>query len=141
LASIGEQWKTAGAWRSAGVNDAAQVALLRQAQRRVRSCPLSTSASCSTLSMLRAGRKRSTWGSIASAPTAQGPSWHRLGLADGLPEAGDMERYWHVGARQPWLGAAVFLRAPGPFLRANRETQLGREFDAFLENSVLATAS
>jgi hypothetical protein len=38
-----------------------------------------------------------------------------------------MDRYWHVGARQPWRAAEVFPRAPGPFLRADRENQLGRE--------------
>ena len=41
-----------------------------------------------------------------------------------------MERYWHVGARQPWLAAEVFPRAPGPFLRADRadrENPLARE--------------
>jgi putative SOS response-associated peptidase YedK len=43
------------------------------------------------------------------------------------PEAGDMERYWHVGARQPWRAAEVFPRAPGPFLRADREKPLSRE--------------
>jgi putative SOS response-associated peptidase YedK len=43
------------------------------------------------------------------------------------PEAGDMERYWHVGARQPWRAAEVFPRAPGPFLRADRENPLSRE--------------
>jgi len=37
------------------------------------------------------------------------------------PEVGDMERYWHVGARQPWRGADVFPRAPGPFIRAAPE--------------------
>ena len=38
-----------------------------------------------------------------------------------------MERYWHVGARQPWRAAEVFPRAPGPFLRADREKPLSRE--------------
>jgi len=38
-----------------------------------------------------------------------------------------MERYWHVGARQPWRAAEVFPRAPGPFMRADRENPLGRE--------------
>jgi putative SOS response-associated peptidase YedK len=37
------------------------------------------------------------------------------------PTAGDMERYWHVGARTPWRGAEVFPRAPGPFIRAQRD--------------------
>jgi len=43
------------------------------------------------------------------------------------PEAGDMERYWHVGAHQPWRAAEVFPRALGPFLRADREKPPGRE--------------
>jgi hypothetical protein len=34
------------------------------------------------------------------------------------PTAGDMERYWHVGGRNPWRGTEVFPRAPGPFIRA-----------------------
>ena len=38
-----------------------------------------------------------------------------------------MGRYWHVGDRQPWRAAEVFPRAPGPFLRANKENLLGRE--------------
>jgi len=33
-----------------------------------------------------------------------------------------MERYWHVGGRNPWRGAEVFPRAPGPFIRAARES-------------------
>ncbi|HYN58132.1 MAG TPA: hypothetical protein VET87_01080 [Rubrivivax sp.] len=37
------------------------------------------------------------------------------------PIAGDMERYWHVGARTPWRGAEVFPRARGPFIRAQRD--------------------
>jgi putative SOS response-associated peptidase YedK len=37
------------------------------------------------------------------------------------PEAGDMERYWHVGARTPWRMSDVFPRAPGPFIRAGRD--------------------
>ena len=36
------------------------------------------------------------------------------------PEAGDIERYWHLGARTPWRMADVFPRAPGPFIRAGR---------------------
>ena len=38
------------------------------------------------------------------------------------PEAGDMERYWHIGARQSWKLAEVYPRAPGPFIRAARDT-------------------
>ena len=37
------------------------------------------------------------------------------------PEAGDMERYWHVGAQQPWRGGEVYPRRPGPFIRRARE--------------------
>jgi putative SOS response-associated peptidase YedK len=37
------------------------------------------------------------------------------------PEAGDMERYWHLGARTPWRMSDVFPRAPGPFIRAGRD--------------------
>ncbi len=33
------------------------------------------------------------------------------------PQAGDIERYWHVGGRTPWRGAEVFPRAAGPFIR------------------------
>ena len=32
-----------------------------------------------------------------------------------------MERYWHVGARTPWRATEVFPRAPGPFIRAERD--------------------
>jgi hypothetical protein len=35
------------------------------------------------------------------------------------PEAGDTERYRHVGSRQTWRGSEVFPR--GPFMRAARE--------------------
>ena len=37
------------------------------------------------------------------------------------PEAGDMERYWHVGGRTPWRGGEVFPRGQGPFIRAARD--------------------
>ena len=37
------------------------------------------------------------------------------------PEAGDIERYWHVGARQPWRGGEIYPRRPGPFIRRARE--------------------
>jgi putative SOS response-associated peptidase YedK len=44
------------------------------------------------------------------------------------PEAGDMERYWHVGGRNPWRGVEVFPRRPGPFIRrAVDSTELARE--------------
>lgn len=44
------------------------------------------------------------------------------------PEAGDMERYWHVGGRQPWRGGEVFPRRPGPFIRRQRDSaEPGRE--------------
>ncbi|MBP6816980.1 MAG: SOS response-associated peptidase family protein [Burkholderiaceae bacterium] len=42
------------------------------------------------------------------------------------PEGGDMERCWHVGARQPWRTADVFQRSPGPFVRPDRENRQGR---------------
>jgi putative SOS response-associated peptidase YedK len=32
-----------------------------------------------------------------------------------------MERYWHVGGRQPWRGGEVFPRKPGPFIRRAHE--------------------
>ncbi|MFZ2653182.1 MAG: SOS response-associated peptidase family protein [Burkholderiaceae bacterium] len=35
------------------------------------------------------------------------------------PDAGDMERYWHLGARSPWRASEVFPRALGPFIRRN----------------------
>lgn len=38
------------------------------------------------------------------------------------PEAGDMERYWHIGARQPWRGGEIYPRRPGPFIRRMRDT-------------------
>lgn len=34
------------------------------------------------------------------------------------PEAGDMERYWHVGGRTPWRQTEIYPRRPGPFIRA-----------------------
>ena len=43
------------------------------------------------------------------------------------PEAGDIERHWQLGARQPWRAAEVFPRAPGPFIRADRDNPLHRE--------------
>jgi putative SOS response-associated peptidase YedK len=41
------------------------------------------------------------------------------------PEAGDIERAWHVGARTPWRGGEVFPRRPGPFIR--RANAVGHE--------------
>ena len=39
-----------------------------------------------------------------------------------------MERYFHLGARQPWRGGEVFPRGEGPFVRAAREApDAGRE--------------
>lgn len=38
-----------------------------------------------------------------------------------------MERYWHLGAHQPWRAAEVYPRAAGPFLRADRQNPPGRE--------------
>jgi putative SOS response-associated peptidase YedK len=44
------------------------------------------------------------------------------------PEEGDMERFWHIGRRQPWRGGEVFPRSLGPFIRADREsTEPARE--------------
>jgi len=37
------------------------------------------------------------------------------------PEAGDIERLWHVGSRNPWRGGEVFPNYQGPFIRAARE--------------------
>ena len=36
-----------------------------------------------------------------------------------------MERYFHLGARQPWRGGEVFPRGQGPFVRAAREASDG----------------
>lgn len=33
------------------------------------------------------------------------------------PEAGDIERFFHVGARDTWRGGEVYPRRPGPFIR------------------------
>ena len=39
-----------------------------------------------------------------------------------------MERYFHLGARNPWRGGEVFPRGQGPFVRAAREApDAGRE--------------
>ncbi|MBK1714635.1 SOS response-associated peptidase [Rubrivivax gelatinosus] len=44
------------------------------------------------------------------------------------PDEGDIERFWHIGRRQPWRGGEVFPRALGPFIRADREcTEPARE--------------
>ena len=44
------------------------------------------------------------------------------------PEAGDMERHFHLGGRNPWRGGEVFPRGQGPFVRTARETpEAGRE--------------
>jgi putative SOS response-associated peptidase YedK len=43
------------------------------------------------------------------------------------PEAGDIERAWHVGARQPWRGGEVFPRRLGPFIRRADSTEAARE--------------
>jgi putative SOS response-associated peptidase YedK len=37
------------------------------------------------------------------------------------PAGGDIERFWHVGARTPWRGGPVFPRAQGAFIRAARD--------------------
>jgi putative SOS response-associated peptidase YedK len=38
------------------------------------------------------------------------------------PEAGDIERHWHVGRRNPWRGGEVFPNYAGPFIRAARDS-------------------
>lgn len=38
------------------------------------------------------------------------------------PEAGDIERHWHVGRRQPWRGGEVYPGYPGAFIRAARDS-------------------
>ena len=38
------------------------------------------------------------------------------------PEAGDMERHWHVGSRNPWRGGVVFPNYQAPFIRAARDS-------------------
>lgn len=38
------------------------------------------------------------------------------------PEAGDIERLWHVGAGDAWRGAEVYPNYQGPFIRAARDT-------------------
>lgn len=38
------------------------------------------------------------------------------------PETGDIERQWHVGARQPWRGGEVYPRRPGAFIRRMRDS-------------------
>lgn len=37
-------------------------------------------------------------------------------------EAGDIERYWHTGSRQPWRGGEIFPRRPGSFIRPARDS-------------------
>jgi putative SOS response-associated peptidase YedK len=37
------------------------------------------------------------------------------------PEAGDMERHWHIGRQNPWRGGEVFPNYQGPFIRAARD--------------------
>ena len=38
-----------------------------------------------------------------------------------------MERYWHLGARQPWRQTEIFPRAQGPFVRGTRDSEPRRE--------------
>lgn len=38
------------------------------------------------------------------------------------PQAGDIERYWHVGGHTPWRGGGVYPRSPGAFIRAARDS-------------------
>jgi putative SOS response-associated peptidase YedK len=68
------------------------------------------------------------WAARGSAPTpAASVCAARSALQSGpmcnryvSPEAGDMERYWHLGARTPWRMTEVFPRAKGPMIRAGR---------------------
>jgi putative SOS response-associated peptidase YedK len=44
------------------------------------------------------------------------------------PDSAAIERTWQLGRGQPWRGAQVFPRAPGAFIRAQRDTvSPGRE--------------
>lgn len=38
------------------------------------------------------------------------------------PEAGDIERHWHVGRDNAWRGLQLFPRSTGPFVRAARDS-------------------
>ena len=38
------------------------------------------------------------------------------------PEAGDIERHWHVGRDNPWRGGEVFPNYQGAFIRAARDS-------------------
>jgi putative SOS response-associated peptidase YedK len=40
-----------------------------------------------------------------------------------IADIADIERYWHIGARNqmPWLLSGIYPRSPGPFIRRNRE--------------------
>jgi hypothetical protein len=40
------------------------------------------------------------------------------------PDEATIERYWHVGARNPWRGGGVYPRSPGAFIRAARNQAL-----------------
>ncbi|MDH4392687.1 MAG: SOS response-associated peptidase family protein [Aquabacterium sp.] len=42
------------------------------------------------------------------------------------PEAGDIERLWHVGADKPWRGGEVYPNGQGPFIRAARPAADGQ---------------
>ena len=35
------------------------------------------------------------------------------------PDQAEIERVWHVGARDSWRGGSVFPRKPGPFIRSD----------------------
>lgn len=41
------------------------------------------------------------------------------------PEGADIERFWHVGAGQPWRGGEVFPNYSGAFIRAARHQDAG----------------
>lgn len=39
------------------------------------------------------------------------------------PEAGDIERHWHLDSRNPWRGGEIFPNYQGPFIRAPRASK------------------
>jgi putative SOS response-associated peptidase YedK len=45
------------------------------------------------------------------------------------PAAADIERQWHIGARNPplWAGGGVYPRSPGPFIRRADQAEPSRE--------------
>ena len=60
--------------------------------------------------------------------TSSGPEWKRLGhkvracaTATSPPDQAELERIWHVGARDHWKGGSVFPRKLGTFIRASAD--------------------